>query len=169
MRRTLELAVAVLLFIVHSVSASPPQPVELKPIDHLDATLTVRAHDGTEVVYTVADLEVFPTYRVTTATPWRPEPAMFEGVLLRDILSANGLDEVGSILVTAENDYTTKMTRDLWQSVDILVSTRVNGAPNSRRTRGPILFVIEQGVFESSNLTSESNLVWMAARIEADN
>ena len=89
--------------------------------------------------------------------------------MLRDILSANGLDEVGSILVTAENDYTTKMTRDLWQSVDILVSTRVNGAPNSRRTRGPILFVIEQGVFESSNLTSESNLVWMAARIEADN
>ncbi|MEY1554427.1 molybdopterin-dependent oxidoreductase [Yoonia sp. R2331] len=141
--------------------------VSLEPIAHDQATLVIVGQDSTEMSYSPAELETLPTYRVTTTTPWREQPADFDGVLLSDLLDANGLGGADAILVTAENDYTTTLTRELIDSVEILVATRVNGEPHSRRERGPIQFVIEKSQFEGSPLTSESNFVWMAARIEA--
>ena len=146
--------------------AGPPVEVELAPIDHAEAELVVVAADGSEQSYSPADLENFPTYRVTTATPWRDEAAEFDGVMLADVLAASELDGLDAIAVTAENDYRTVIDREVWESVDILVATRANGSPLSRRARGPILFVIDMEAFNASDVTSESNLVWMAARIE---
>ncbi|MGX9357341.1 hypothetical protein ACS3SW_19845 [Roseobacteraceae bacterium S113] len=146
--------------------SSALSPVELAPINHADAALVVVSPNGEETSYTPAELESFATYSMTTTTPWREEPAQFEGVLLSDILAMHGLDAVTSIQVTAENDYTTTLERELLDSVTIMVATRVDGRPHSRRARGPIQFVIDSDAFSSSELTSESNFVWMAARIE---
>jgi len=129
--------------------------------------LTVVASDGVETRYSAAELEMFPTCSLTTTTPWRDEPAVFEGVLLSDILKKNGLDGSPSILVTAENDYQTTMSKDLIDSVQILVATRADGKAQSRRVRGPIQFIIEAEAFAGSSPATESSLVWMAARIEA--
>lgn len=168
MRSTiLTLSTLALISTVTSVAAGPLSEVELAPLNHMDATLVVVGVDGDETTYSPAELEGFTTYSLTTTTPWREESATFEGVLLSDLLAANGLEGVGSILVTAENDYSTVMERELLDSVEILVATRVDGRPHTRRARGPIQFVIEDEVFSTSDLTSESNFVWMAARIEA--
>ena len=94
--------------------------------------------------------------------------ATFEGVLLADVLAAHGLDAAAAIAVTAENDYRTVMERDLLESVDVMLATRVDGAAHTRRARGPIQFVIDMESFANSDLTSESNYVWMAARIEVE-
>ena len=168
MRSTiLTLSTLALISTATLVAAGPLSEVELAPISHADAALVVVGADGNEIAYSPAELEEFTTYSLTTTTPWREEPATFEGVLLSDLLAANGLESVGSILVTAENDYSTVMERELLESVDILVATRVDGRPHTRRARGPIQFVIQHEVFATSDLTSESNFVWMAARIEA--
>lgn len=140
--------------------------VTLPPIVHENATLTIVEPDGAVIRYSAADLEKLPTYSLTTTTPWRDEPAVFEGVLLSDILDKSGLNNSANIMVTAENDFQTIISRDLIDSVQILVATRVNGQAHSRRIRGPIQFVIDAEAFENSTLTNESNLVWMAARIE---
>ena len=167
--RTLFTAIlATLVFSLQNATAGTLEPVELQPIRHRPATLTVVAPDGTERSYTAAELETFPTYSLTTRTPWRETPANFEGVLLSDILAANGLADAGSVMVTAENDYASTISRDVWEDVDILVATRVDGRAHSRRARGPIQFVIDMEAFAASDLTSESNLVWMAARIEPE-
>lgn len=125
--------------------------------------------DGSEVSYSPSQLEEFTTYRMTTTTPWRDKPADFEGIALSDLLKAHNLDGASVISVTAENDYETTLSRALLDEVNILVATRVNGLAHSRRARGPIQFVIGHDDFASSNLTSESNFVWMVARIEAGN
>ena len=156
--RILAAAVALSLS-AQSVLAGPITEVNLAPISHAEATLVVVGADGTEMSYTPADLEAFATYSLTTSTPWREEPAEFEGVLLSDVLAASGLDSMESIAVTAENDYRTVIERDVWESVDILVATRVDGRAHSRRARGPIQFVIDRDSFNASSLTSESNLV----------
>lgn len=140
--------------------------VELEPISHVDATLVVVGADGGETTYSPADLEALATYQMTTATPWRDDPARFEGIRLSDLLAANGLASADAIAVTAENDYRTVIEREIWETVEILVATRVDGRAHSRRARGPIQFVIDQEMFEESDLASESNMVWMAARIE---
>lgn len=158
-------AVALLLS-AQPILSGPLTEVDLAPISHVEATLVVVGANGSERAYTPADLEALPTYSLTTSTPWRDEPAEFEGVLLADLLAVNGLNTVESIAVTAENDYKTVIERPLWETVDILVATRVDGRAHSRRARGPIQFVIDMSTFNASDLTSESNLVWMAARIE---
>ncbi len=168
MRRLFMAALATLFLAAQPGSAGSLQPVTLDSITHRAATLTVVAPDGTEKSYTPAELETFPTYRLTTTTPWRDEAATFEGVLLADILTANGLSDAASVIVTAENDYATSVERALWKGVDILVATRVDGKPHSRRARGPIQFVIDSDTMAMSELAHEGTLVWMAARIEAE-
>lgn len=163
------LAVSIaILALVQNASAGPMKKTVLAPIDHVNATLVIVDADGKEVAYSQAELEQFTTYSMTTKTPWREEPATFEGVLLNEVLAASGLGSSVSIVVTAENDYSTVLSDALLREVDILVATRVNGLPHNRRNRGPIQFVIDHEVYEQSALTSESNFVWMAARIEPE-
>ena len=82
-------------------------PVELEPISYAPASLTIVSPDGTEHIYTQAELEQFATYSLETTTPWRDEPARFEGVMLADLLAAHGLSDVAQISITAENDFRT--------------------------------------------------------------
>jgi hypothetical protein len=138
----------------------------LAPLDLEQASLTVVDPEGGEVQYSAEELERFPTYALTTTTPWNEEPTLFEGVLLSDILAKSHLDGAHNIIVTAENDYQSIFSKELLDSVQILVATRVDGRPHSRRSRGPIQFIIDADAFRSSSFTSEANLVWMAARIE---
>ena len=168
MHTTVKAAVAALFLTSQSLFAGSFVRTSLDPVAHADATLVVVGADGTETAYSPADLEAMTTYSLTTRTPWRDEPATFEGVRLSDLLAANGLDLADAIRVTAENDYSTVIDRALLDTVDILVATRVDGRAHTRRARGPIQFVIDLEAHENSDLTSDSNLVWMVARIEAE-
>lgn len=159
-------AFLVLVALAGTASADSMTPVKLEPIAHSDAQLTVAGRDGETVTYSVSELETFETYRIVTATPWRKTPATFEGVLLRDVLAASNLDQMQAIRVTAENDFTSDLERDIWLSVPVMIATRVDGQPISRRERGPLLFVVEDAIYQTSEVTEERHLVWMAARIE---
>ena len=98
---------------------------------------------------------------------WRDQPAVFEGVLLSDLLAAHDLQAAGDITVTAENDFVSLFSPEVLNATPILVATRVDGRPHSRRARGPFQFVVDADAFEQSEALEESHLVWMAARIEA--
>ncbi len=147
--------------------AAAPKPVELQPINHLAAELTIVNAEGEETVYSPQQLETFDSYALSTMTPWREVAANFEGVLLVDLLRAHGLASADAITVTAENDYKTTIPRELWESVDVLIATRVDGRAHTRRARGPIQFVMDIHEMEASPVANEGHLVWMAARIEA--
>lgn len=150
-----------------AVHAAELEPVTLEPMRHADASLTVVASDGQTVTYTPDDLERFPTYRLVTTTPWREQPAAFEGVLLRDVLAASGLDTLDAINVVAENDYAAVVERTVWETTPVLVATRVDGKAHSRRARGPIQFIIDMDDYRANDLVlAERHMVWMAARIE---
>ena len=149
--------------------AAPPSSafshVTLDPIRHQDASLTLVAPDGTETVLDPAALEALGAWRLTTKTPWREVPATFEGPLLSEVLAAAGLENVPAIAVVAENDYAVTIRREVWDSVPILVATRVDGKAHSRRARGPIQFVMDMAAYEASGIAAERDWVWMAARI----
>lgn len=160
------------VFVLATFAANPSWanstlvPTELAEIDHGDTVLTLVSPDGTVTRMDLDQIEDLETYQLQTTTPWRDVPATFQGVRLKDLLAEAGLGEVAEILVTAENDYTSVIPRAVWETEPFLVATRVNGAPISRRARGPILFVIEATAYEASDIAREAHLVWMAARIE---
>lgn len=159
--------VAILSICVGVVSASAdPKPVELPPVTHENAQLVIFGDDGSRQVYTPEQLEAFPTYQIETTTPWRDEPAIFSGILLADLLEFHGLMSGKPLRVIAENEFSTIFESSVLKAAPILVATRVNGAPHSRRARGPIQLIVEDSVYHSDARLTESHLVWMASRIE---
>ncbi|MEM1265082.1 MAG: hypothetical protein AAGI50_03610 [Pseudomonadota bacterium] len=134
-----------------------------------NVTLTLVNDQATETL-AVIDLEALGTYRLVTRTPWRDEPAVFEGARLADVLERAGLSDQPAVRITAENDYAVTVTRDIWTTYDALVATRVDGTPHSRRARGPLQIVFDmQRVPETGQSSFEGNWVWMVAHIEAVN
>lgn len=160
------IALPLFLFVFGGVAFAAPVTVVLEPIKHQRATLEIRDAENRVTQYAPADLERFPTYRIVTRTPWRDQPAAFEGVLLSDLLAFHGLSDASSIRVIAENDYATTIERRVWESVPVLVATRVDGRAHSRRARGPIQFVVAEDDFAGSDIVQERHMVWMAKTIE---
>ena len=138
--------------------------VDLPAIEHNAATLEVTGPSGSRT-YSPAELESLGAARIVTVTPWREEPATFEGVPLRTLIAAHGLSDATALRVIAENDYEVVVPREVWESVDILVATRVDGAAHTRRARGPIQFVMPMDQYEASATVGERYWVWMAAKI----
>ena len=165
--RILSALCALCFMVIAPAGATSLQPVELAPIDHLDAQLIVEDKTGSEKQYSISDIEGLKTHRLVTKTPWRDEPATFDGVLLADLLAIHGLEDATRIVVYAENDYEAVLDREVWETVPVLVATRVDGQPITRRNRGPIQFVVPWDAYNRSDVVSESHLVWMAARIES--
>lgn len=166
MRTKLTMALSCLLLAAASAGAAQPEPVKLEAMAFNPATLTVIGPDG-ERVYDAAELEKLGTYRLETVTPWRDRPAVFEGVLLDDLLRANGLSGVRAIRVTAENDYTVEIPREVWTGRPLMIATRVDGRAHTRRARGPLQFVFPMSDEPALDEQSfEANWVWMAERIE---
>ena len=159
--------VAVFLSVFGGMSVgAEPKKADLTKIEHAEAALEIVGLQGLRTVYSPAELEQFPTYEITTATPWRDEPAVFSGVLLSDVLAHHNMLSVDELLVTAENEFTVSFDREALAAAPILIATRVNGAPQSRRARGPIPFVIEDQSMRTSDVLTESHLDWMDARNE---
>jgi len=157
------------MIVMMGASAHAMSPVEVDDVRFARASLTVSAPTG-ETSYSPAELEALGTYAFTTKTPWRDAPAEFVGIRLIDLLAANGMSDVKAIRVVAENDYAVTIERAAWTKHDMLVATRVNGKPHSRRARGPIQFVFPMSTDPATGEADfEANWVWMAARIEIIN
>ena len=142
----------------------------LSPVLAGEVILTISGtspSDGSQInaTYDLAALQALPKTSFTTATMWTEGPQAFEGVLLKDILDANGIDK-GTISATAINDY----------AIDIPVSDAVvggpiiayalNGAPMSVREKGPlwIVYPYDQNMdYQSEVVFSRS--IWQLNRI----
>lgn len=157
---------ALLAFTLITGAAHAMEPVDVGEVRFAKAELTVVAPDQEHRFDQVA-LESLGTYAVTTDTPWRDYPAEFVGVRLTDLLRATGLGQATAIRVVAENDYAITMPREVWESYDPLIATRVDGRGHSRRARGPLQFVFDMRSNPATGAEEfQSNWVWMAARIE---
>ena len=137
---------AVLVAATSLTYAGSLERTTLDPMDHNAAQLTVVGPEAT-MTYSPADLEAtascaggalglgpgaVETYRMVTHTPWREAPAAFDGVLLRDLLIANGMEDISELRIVAENDFAITMPREVWESIPILVATRVDGQTNPK-------------------------------------
>lgn len=123
--------------------------------------------DGSQInaSYDLAALQAMPKTSFTTSTMWTEGAQAFDGVLLKDILDANGITS-GTISAKAINDY----------AIDIPVSDAVvggpiiayalNGEPMSVREKGPLWIVYpydQNADYQSEVVFSRS--IWQLNRI----
>jgi hypothetical protein len=132
-----------------------------------EVALTVLSPSG-ERQLSVAEIESLGLRRVTTRSPWEAGTLTFEGVLLRDLLRHLGLERADSLTVTASDDYTQVIPNEDWANWPLLVATRQDGKPLTRRTQGPTRLVYPLSDHpELDSPVHKPRWVWAISSMEA--
>lgn len=134
------------------------------PILVLDGQI-MQCNSGLEVQFDIAMLETLPRTAVKTTDPWEPGVAIYEGVLLRDLL--NFVNANGTVLtILALNDYYAELKVSDTQWIDVILAWKRNGEYLPVREKGPLKVVFpfsEEPELSVQERFSQS--VWQVARI----
>ncbi|MEI7549667.1 MAG: molybdopterin-dependent oxidoreductase [Actinomycetes bacterium] len=113
-----------------------------------DFSLRVAGLVNQEITLTLADLQKLPRTRLIRdfqcVTGWRVKNVPWEGVLLRDILSAAGVQESATALkfLSSDGAYTESLTLEQGMRKDVLVADALFDKPITSKHGGPVrLFV----------------------------
>lgn len=157
-----------LAFVIAITCASPSPAQDMTPGP--DVLLQVTQFEdgqpnGPAIVLDDTTLRQLPAQEFVTTTPWTDGPHLFRGVSLRRLLKELG-QEGKSIRALALNDYAVTIpgseTADGWP----IVAYEMDGAPISRRTKGPLWVVYpfdDDTSFRSE--TTYSRSIWQLNRI----
>jgi hypothetical protein len=111
------------------------------PARATEILLTVSgAVDGGERGMTDADLLALPQVSFRTTTIWTEGEVTFSGPSLAAVLEAAGAG-AGDLTFTAVNDYSVTMPRSAVEAGAPIIANRIDGAPFSRRDKGPLWVV----------------------------
>jgi len=123
--------------------------------------------DGQEMTVTVSELEEAGLYQIRTTSPWETGDLTFQGVLLREFLSAAGLGDSEKITIRAIDNYTQTIPREDWTKWPVMLATRQNGELLTRRMQGPVRLIYP--ITDHPELDTEihkTRWVWLIDSIE---
>jgi hypothetical protein len=158
-------AAAVTAAIAFSAAASGLEPVSLPPAEAVVAFVV--NNDSKQQPVTVPELEALGLYRVTTKSPWEEGDLTFEGVLFSDVVAYLGLGDAASVRIRALDDYAQEIPREDWVDKPLLLATRQDGEPLTRRTQGPSRLVYPIAEYPDYQPTvHDDRWVWLIKSIE---
>lgn len=132
-----------------------------------DVVLTVTAKDGRTQNLTLDDFQQMTSLEFQTETIWTNGPQRFQGVPLKQILSAADI-HTGTVSALAINDYKVDIPlADLSETTPIVAFLH-NGAPMSVRDKGPLWVVYpydSDKKFQTETVYSRS--IWQLNRLNA--
>lgn len=140
------------------------------PPPQADVQLTVagminECNDGLEVHLDRAMLESLPHKQVKTINPWDQEAAVYEGVLLRDLMKYVKADGT-TATVSALNDYRSDIALADMEKYDVILAFQRNGVDLPVRDKGPFFVVFPfSDVPELANEARYAQSVWQVSRI----
>lgn len=103
--------------------------------------LTITQAQAPETSLSLETLLALPQHSFKTKTPWYPEPVVFSGPLLRDVLKAAGVTQGQRISAVALDEYKVLIPFSDATQFDVILAHRLNGQALTRRDKGP-LFVV---------------------------
>jgi hypothetical protein len=110
--------------------------------------------------FDIVNLEHLGLSRLTTWTPWTEGEIQFEGVLGRRLMEAVGAEGT-EIHATALNGYEQTIPLGDFQSYDVLLAFRMNGAAMRVRDKGPIWIVYPWSDHpELDDFTTREKSIW---------
>lgn len=112
-----------------------------------------------------AMLTALGLHRFSTSTPWTDGTVLFEGVLIRNLMTALGA--TGSTMkAIALNDYVSVLPMTDIDRYDAILALTMNGETMSRRDKGPIWIMYPlDAIPEIYELGKTSHLVWQLSHI----
>jgi len=109
--------------------------------DQEGALLTVTLETGESVSFDRKTLDSLPQETFRTSTTWTEGIIEFSGPALRDVLEFAGVKTDSSIVARAINDYQVVFEPHHIEDSIPIIATKLDGAPFSRRDRGPLWIV----------------------------
>lgn len=99
-----------------------------------EPVLTV--HGDAERLHTREQLAALPQHVITQRTEYTDGEATFVGPLARDVIDPPAGATVA--LMTAINDYSVEIPIEDFDRYDVILALEMNGAPLTRRDKGPV-------------------------------
>lgn len=116
--------------------------------------------------FSFEQLEKLGVASVKTSTPWTKASATFEGVYLKDVLSAAGA-KTGQVKAVALNDYASSLPASDAYAHNVLLAYKMNGKRLSVRDKGPLWIVYPFDMDPSlKREVIYSRSVWQLKRLE---
>ena len=113
-------------------------------------------------------LQSFPVTTIRTDTPWTDGIVVFEGVLVRDLLSA--VKSSGQTLIAEDiNDYFVTIPIEDAQQHDVIIAYKKSGEPMSIRDKGPLWIIYPW--LDNPDLKTElhhSRAIWQLVHIRVE-
>jgi hypothetical protein len=156
---------AIAITVLLSTLASALEPISLPATDAVAAFVVVRGDE--KITVTVPELEALGLYRVTTKSPWEAGEFTFEGVLFSDVIEHLGLADASAIRVQAVDDYTQDIPREDWLDKPLILATRQDGIPLTRRMQGPTRLIYPLAEYPAYDARlQDPRWVWLIKTIE---
>lgn len=108
-----------------------------------EAVLTLRAADMPDrvVAFDMAQIEAMPQVSFRTTTVWTDGAHEFSGPTLAHVVESLGASSNTTIRARAINDYVVEIPVESLEQGAPIIATRIDGAPFSRREKGPLWIV----------------------------
>ena len=142
------------------------QEIKLPPVLSNKVILTIYTPDDVKQL-SHAQIEAIGLKRLNTSTFWPQDYGEFNGVLLRDLLSESGIENVSQIKITALDDYITIIPQEDWRKWDVILATRHEKKVISIRDKGPLRIIYPKDI---GGEVAESDMrvrwIWAVKSIE---
>lgn len=111
-------------------------------------------------------LESLGITKLKTSTAWTAEPAVFEGVLARDLLQAVGA-QGREVMASALNDYVVQIPTEDFYRYPVLLAMKMDGEYLKVRDKGPIWIVYPRDQYpELNNPLTDKKWIWQLSQLE---
>lgn len=97
-------------------------------------------NDGAVARFDREMLEALGTVEIRTRTPWYDGAVVFEGVLMRNLMSAVGAQGT-EVIAKALNDYRSRIPLSDFERYDVVLAMKRDGAAMPIRENGPLFIV----------------------------
>lgn len=115
---------------------------------------------------TLDDLDALPQLTLETSTPWTDGKSIFSGVSLADLATLTSAGEVISADLVALNDYMASVPANDWQSMTLVLASRINGKTMPVYDKGPFWLVYPVDDLEEPLAQAYvARMVWQVASI----
>ena len=117
----------------------------------------------------VSEIEAAGLEQVHAFHPYEKRSNDYHGVWLQDFVKQFGTPDVSSVTTRAIDNYEITFSRDEWQSMRILIATRVNDRYVDFEEKGPLFVVFPD--YDEKDKAYRANLpkwIWMITEISME-
>jgi hypothetical protein len=144
-----------------------PLKIKLAPNTSKEIVVTLSGSNLHQTL-TLADVEKLPLQQTTLITPWGTQ-GTFQGVMLKDLLSAYHLTINKRVIFKALDNYVAGISKGEIERSPAFIATRFNGLAIPLNNKGPLILLWPaRDTLAAQNQAPQSSWTWSISEINVE-